>query len=370
MAEQLKRRGALLHLQCSNAAFRPSRTRRAPQVGTRQAISPPLCSDDPAFQALSTNGVPPMSSNSSISHTTRREFLAASAAGGLALAGLPAAEAAKEPVFEPIRIPEWVHGVTRMAYLVPSQVPDAAKAGVQVVHTNTIWPYYPLRKDGGGLSEAEAKTLRQLVDDCHQRGMKLSLGLPPFPNVALVKKHPDWRIHPDDTGAVLKVEPREDNLGTRVGCNLGPWGDYLIDICAELVEDYKIDGYSFDGNYHPPLCFCPACKKAYKQDMDRALPAKVSLDDVAYREYLVWRGKRLEDHYRRMQTRIKKLNPDAVLMSWTVNAGRYGHFLYSPRAMPTRVNLLFDLPMQEMSIPACIHRPRHQHRVRDGECRQ
>ena len=36
-----------------------------------------------------------------------------------------------------------------------------------------------------------------------------------------------------------------------------------------------------------------------------------------------------------------------MLMSWTVNAGRYGHFLYSPRAMPTRLNLLFDLPMQE-----------------------
>jgi hypothetical protein len=288
-----------------------------------------------------------MSSNSSFSHTSRREFLATSVVGGLAVAGLRAAEAAKEPVFEPIQIPEWVHGVTRMAYLVPSQVPEAAKAGVQVVHTNTIWPYYPLRRDGGGLSEAETKTLRQLVDDCHQRGMKLSLGLPPFPNVALVKKHPDWRIHPDDTGAVLKVEPREDNLGTRVGCNLGPWGDYLIDICAELIEDYKIDGYSFDGNYHPPLCFCPACKKAYKDDMDRALPAKATLDDVPYREYLVWRGKRLEDHYRRMQARIKKLNPDAVLMSWTVNAGRYGHFLYSPRAMPTRVNLLFDLPMQE-----------------------
>jgi hypothetical protein len=30
-----------------------------------------------------------------------------------------------------------------------------------------------------------------------------------------------------------------------------------------------------------------------------------------------------------------------------VNAGRYGHFLHSPRAMPTRLNLLFDLPMQE-----------------------
>ncbi len=34
-------------------------------------------------------------------------------------------------------------------------------------------------------------------------------------------------------------------------------------------------------------------------------------------------------------------------MTWTVNAGRFGHLLHSPRAMPARLNLLFDLPMQE-----------------------
>jgi hypothetical protein len=45
--------------------------------------------------------------------------------------------------------------------------------------------------------------------------------------------------------------------------------------------------------------------------------------------------------------RLRKANPEAVLMTWTVNAGRYGHFLHSPRAMPTRLNRLIDLPMQE-----------------------
>src|SRR5438105_1456305 len=52
-----------------------------------------------------------------------------------------------------IRIPEWVHGVTRMAFLTPDEVAKAARAGVQVVHTNLVWPYFPLRRDGGGLSK-------------------------------------------------------------------------------------------------------------------------------------------------------------------------------------------------------------------------
>ena len=115
----------------------------------------------------------------------------------------------------------------------------------------------------------------------------------------------------------------------------------------ELLADYRLDGYSFDGNCHPSLCFCPACKSAYRNDRGLDLPKKADLDDLGYRSYLVWRGEQLEDHYRRMQTRLKAANPDAVLMSWTVNAGRYGHLLTSPRAMPTRLNLLFDLPMQE-----------------------
>lgn len=276
-----------------------------------------------------------------MSDATRREFLktATIATAALAANDAPAAE----PAVEPPAVPDWVHGVTRMGFLSPGEVDRAARAGVQVVHTNVVWPYFPLKKDGGGLSKDDDRRLRELVKACHDRGMRLVLGLPPFPPVALVTKHPDWRIHPDDAGAVFKKEPREDDLGTRVGCNLGPWGDYLIDVCAELVTDYDLDGYSFDGNYHPPICYCPACKAAYP----KRLPAKANLDDIAYREYLVWRGERLEDHYRRLQQRIKKAKPDAVLMSWTVNAGRYGHFLYSPRAMPTRLNRLFDLPMQE-----------------------
>ncbi|MGH7138787.1 MAG: hypothetical protein ACREHD_23820, partial [Pirellulales bacterium] len=284
---------------------------------------------------------------------TRRTFLTSVCAGlSLPMAMLirPQQLAAADPSandFRPVEIPKWLFDVTRMAFITPGDVEKAAHAGVQVVHGNAVWPYYPLRRGGGGLRPNDDHLLRQFVDDCHRHDMKLVLGLPPFPPVELVQKHPDWRVHPDDSGAVLKLVPIEKDLGTRVGCNLGPWGDYLIDICCELVADYHLDGFSFDGNYHPTICYCPACKEAYQGEENSKLPTRVSLDDLVYRQYIVWRGKRLEQHYRRMQHRLKGINPDAVLMSWSVNAGRYGHFLHLPRAMPTRLNRLFDLPMQE-----------------------
>ncbi len=263
------------------------------------------------------------------------------------LAGANVTRGEAQAPFTPIQPPEWIYEVTRMAFCTPGDLEFAAKAGAQVVHFNLVWPYYPLRRDGGGLSRTDGDNLRAFVTRCHQLGMRACLGLPPFPNVALVKAHPDWRVCPDDTGKSLTVEPKEESLGTRVGCNLGPWGDYLIQVCGELIADYKLDGFSYDGNYHPGVCYCPACKAAYKLDTGRPIPPKIDLDDVGYRQYLVWRGERLEDHYRRLQAAIKRANPNAVLTSWTVNAGRYGQLLYSPRAMPTRLNLLFDLPMQE-----------------------
>ncbi len=251
------------------------------------------------------------------------------------------------PPFEPVALPEWARSVTRMVYLTPGELPVAERVGAQVIQTNIVWPYYPLRRDGGGLNDPDSKALREFVTAAHAKGIRVVLGLPPFPSVETVGAHPDWRVHPDDNGSILSREPKADDLGTRIGCNQGPWGDYFLDLLVELLVDFDLDGYSFDGNYHPPLCFCPACKTAYRRDAGAELPARVDLNDVAYRSYLVWRGQRLEDHYRIMQRRLKAAKPDAVVMSWTTNAGRYGHLLTSPRVMSTRMNLLFDLPMQE-----------------------
>lgn len=121
----------------------------------------------------------------------------------------------------------------------------------------------------------------------------------------------------------------------------------LLSIAARWRWTFGCRQIKFDGNYHPALCHCNACQETYQAETGRELPVAVDLDQIAYREYLVWRGEKLEDHYRKLQQRLKGIRRDAVIMTWTVNAGRYGHFLHSPRAMPTRLNLLIDLPMQE-----------------------
>jgi hypothetical protein len=55
---------------------------------------------------------------------------------------------------QPARPPEWVQGITRMAFGSPGEVEKVAAAGAQVLHTNLVWPWagtdhlYPGRSAG------------------------------------------------------------------------------------------------------------------------------------------------------------------------------------------------------------------------------
>src|SRR3954467_13876638 len=71
------------------------------------------------------------------------------------------------------------------------------------------------------------------------------------------------------------------------------------------------------------------------------------MNDPAFRRYQHWADRRMEDLVPRMQVRLKGIKPDVALVTWTTNAGRFGHFLSIPRNMPARMNLLLDAPDQE-----------------------
>src|SRR5258708_12066928 len=55
----------------------------------------------------------------------------------------------------------------------------------------------------------------------------------------------------------------------------------------------------------------------------------------------------MEGVVRVMQAGLKGIKPEVALVTWTTNAGRFGHFLSIPRNMPARMNLLLDAPDQE-----------------------
>jgi pyruvate/oxaloacetate carboxyltransferase len=65
-----------------------------------------------------------------------------------------------------------------------------ADMGVQVMHTNLAWPYFPLGSKGGGLVTSERDAMHKLVRSGHARKMKIVLGLPPFMPAAMGNPSP------------------------------------------------------------------------------------------------------------------------------------------------------------------------------------
>lgn len=256
--------------------------------------------------------------------------------------------------FQPVDVPAWVYESPCIGFVGDDLLERAVQSGVQVVHAGHAEAYYPLRRDDpvSGLPGKFKEELTQRVARIHGLGMRFVCGTSPFAPEAVVREHADWLTHPEDNASIeekaLQALSQPDNYAFRKMCLISsPWRDYYIECLGEIMTDYKMDGISFDGNYNSFICYCRFCKESYKNETGRDIPTAVDLNNIDYRLYLLWSGDKLESWYRQLHDRLRQANSEAVLYSWTVNAGRYGHFLTLPRVMSRRMNLLFDAPMQE-----------------------
>ena len=160
------------------------------------------------------------------------------------------------------------------------------------------------------------------------------------------RTHPEWRRIATNTTEIPQVDLKQFPHGGML-CLLGPYGDFFIDVLAESHREVsEVDAFSFDGLHYGGVCYCEHCRENFRKDTGGEIP-DVNLDDPAFRRYQHWADRRMEDLIRRMQTRLKGIKPDVALVTWTTNAGRFGHFRDIPRNMPARMNLLLDAPDQE-----------------------
>jgi len=260
--------------------------------------------------------------------------------------------------FEPIEPAPWVYDSAVQGFIDDLKQTEAAcRLGVQVIQSSIgMAVYYPLRRDdpSSGLPAERAKALRDIIALAKKNQARIVAAISPYAPANLIKLHPDWLSRPEDNDKVEK-DAAADLSKPRVMCFNSPYGALQIETMAEVMKDYGVDGYSCDGGYHPAICYCKSCKELYKKESGRDIPKKVDLKDLEYRIFLYWIGDKLEDWYRKLHIRLREVNPEAAISTWTVNAGRYGHYLTSPRNMSQRMNMLLDQPMQEWWLDELNH---------------
>ena len=49
-------------------------------------------------------------------------------------------------------------------------------------------------------------------------------------------------------------------------CLLGPYGDFFIDVLAEITEKFQADAFSFDGLHYGGFCYCQFCRADYRSE--------------------------------------------------------------------------------------------------------
>ncbi|MEI6913928.1 MAG: beta-galactosidase trimerization domain-containing protein, partial [Armatimonadota bacterium] len=255
----------------------------------------------------------------------------------------------EQPVRE-IKIPEWVLDSPRYNYSVTAlgNYKEAAASGTQLgelAFGDTKGVYYDskLLKRTPGIPDG---LLEKQIANYTKNGIRTIGAIPPCLMAQAYSEHPEWRGIPNNTTEIPNLDLAQNPAGGWL-CQIGPWGDFLIDVLAEILTKYPdTDGFGFDGIHHRSACYCQSCRDKYRKDTGKEIP-DVNMDDPAFRRYLLWEDRQMEIMVEKMQTRLRAIKPECAIISWTTNAGRFGHFTDIPRNMSTRMNLLFDAPAQE-----------------------
>lgn len=289
-------------------------------------------------------------------------LLYAAAMPSLALAETPRAEIWDRPIlaqpfdtqpFRQVKIPAWVQETIGCGYTL-SVMDTAARTrahehGVTISEMGFVDPFYAYY-DSKLLERRSPHVplarLPQDIAEYKRLGVRILGVYPPCLQGEVYEKHPDWRRIPTNTTEIPTIDLKQFPHGGML-CLLGPYGDFFIDVLAEIVTTFPdVDAFSFDGLHYGGVCYCQHCRENYRHDAKAEIP-NTDLNDPAFRRYQHWADRRMEDLVRRMQQRLKGIKPELALVTWTTNAGRFGHFLSIPRNMPARMNLLLDAPDQE-----------------------
>lgn len=255
--------------------------------------------------------------------------------------------------FRPIKVPAWVEQTVGAGYTLSGM--DTAARSRAVKHGVTLsemgfvdpfYAYYDSKLLKRRSPHVPMDRLTKDIAEYQKLGIRILGVYPPTLQGEVYEAHPDWRRIATNTKDIPQIDLKKYPHGGML-CLLGPYGDFFVEVLAEILTTFPaVDAFSFDGLHHGGVCYCEHCRKNYKKDTGQEIP-NANLNDSAFRRYQHWADRRLEEVVAKAQTRLKGIKPDVALVTWTTNAGRFGHFLSLPRNMSARMNLLFDAPDQE-----------------------
>ena len=221
-------------------------------------------------------------------------------------------------LFRQIRVPAWVQETTGCGYTLSAMDSKARAAaaahGVTISELGFVDPFYAyydsklLKKRSPHVPPGR---LEQDIAEYKRLGVRILGVYPPCLQGEVYEDHPDWRRIATNTTEIPQIDMKKFPHGGML-CLLGPYGDFFIDVLAEILTKYPdVDAFSFDGLHYGGVCYCEHCRASYRKEGGAEIP-DADLNDPAFRRYQHWADRRMEglvradaDAAQRDQTRCR-----------------------------------------------------------------
>lgn len=148
-----------------------------------------------------------------------------------------------------------------------------------------------------------------LVEGCKKMGMVVIARTDPHAvHQDAFEAHPEW-IAVDAEGNYRRHWAMP---GAWVTCALGPYNfDFMTKVNNEIVSMYEVDGLFSNRWAGSGMCYCKHCQESFRKEYGMELPRTRDPKDPAYRNYVVWRQKRLFELYDLWDSETRKIRPGA-----------------------------------------------------------
>ncbi len=166
--------------------------------------------------------------------------------------------------------------------------------GVKTVVFHQDWSEYY-----GQVTPWGDERLRRLINECHQRGLKLLV----YVGYGLARSAPELKGHHDEWSVMPLIAwttpDRTEFEAFDATCARSGWADWLVKGIDQLFTDYDLDGLYFDGNGEAFRCENQAHGCGWKDDAGKLRP-----------EYPLLATRKM---MRRIADAVHSHRPDAIL---------------------------------------------------------
>jgi len=148
-----------------------------------------------------------------------------------------------------------------------------------------------------------------LVAGCRKQNMVVMARTDPHAvHQDVYDAHPDW-IAVEADGKKRRHWASPDLWVT---CALGPYNfDFMTQVTREIVEMYKVDAVFSNRWAGSGMCYCEHCRENFHKASGMDLPRTTNPHDPARRAYTAWHQQRLFDLWHLWDDEIRKINPNA-----------------------------------------------------------